>query len=108
MTSQPKTDDSKERNAFRAALDETNIYLLLYYGSDRGAFFVERDKAPPTEFPLEGETVVHVDWESGEDYAISVLCGAGSGAQMDVIENVGPFVDSRNEAIEEMKAVFEE
>lgn len=108
MTSQPKTDDSEERNAFRAALDETKIYMLLFYGSDSGAFFVERDKAPPTEFPLVDETIVYVDWESGEDYALSVYRGEGIGTQMEEIENPRTTVSNRNEVIEEIKAVFEE
>lgn len=98
----PLPDRADERGAIREELDGTDLYVLRYYGNQNSVFLVERDRAPPTEFAIKDEPIVAIDWEHGEDYALSVFRGGSTSGQSawEIVEEMTDFVDTRTEAVE--------
>lgn len=102
----PADEHSAERDAIRSELGGTDVYVLTYYGSEPMVALVERDKAPPTEYPSQGEKVVLVEWHGGKDWALSVAEGASTGWEL--VSELEEMHDSRSEAIEAAVDIFNE
>jgi len=101
-TDEPLADRADERDAIRDELDGTDLYVLRYYGNENSVFLVERDRAPPTEFAIEDEPIIAIDWEYGEDYALWVFRGGSTNGQStwEVVEETAEIADTRTEAVE--------
>jgi len=99
---EPLADRADERQAIRDKLEGTDLYILRYHGNTNSVFLVERDRAPPTEYAIEDEPIVAIDWEFDDDYALSVFRGgAGSGQrQWEAVDEMTEFVNTRSGAVE--------
>jgi hypothetical protein len=101
-TDGPLADRADERDAIRDELDGTDLYVLRYSGNTNSVFLVERDRAPPTEYAIEDEPIVAIDWERGEDYALLIFRGGSTSGQSawEIVEEMTDFVNTRTEAVE--------
>lgn len=101
---EPRSSPSDEREAIREELDGEDIHVLTYHGGQPSLALVQREKRPSTEFTLDSETVIILDWVDGEDYAISVAEGDGSTWEM--TDEVVETHDTREDAIQAAKGLF--
>jgi len=102
----PFNTPTAEREAIRDELEETDIYVLTYHGGESAVALVQREKAPPTEHSMRGETVVLVEWHGADDYAISVGEGNGSSG-WELTEELVEMAETREDAIAAAAEQFE-
>ena len=106
-STEPKTDNADERSAIRSELEETDMNILVFFGGEPAVTLANRET--PTEYPMDDEILVQIEWASGEDYALSVCqATSGTGVQWDLIDELVEIVDTRAEAIETAAQLFEE
>lgn len=101
----PLADSESERDEIRSELPD-GIFVLTYHGSEPHVALVDRDRAPPTEHPSRGETVVLVEWHGGEDYALSV--GKADGTGWELTDELVSTHRSRTSAIEAAAELFDD
>lgn len=79
-TEVPMEDPADERDAIRTELQGTSMNVLTWHGSEPHVALVDRDA--PSEYAIEGETVVLVEWYGEDDYALSVAEGGITGWEL--------------------------
>lgn len=106
----PRPNPSDERDVIRELLSERRIngrglHVLTWYGGEPMVALVNREQSPSTEYPSAGEQIVLIEWHEGEDYAVSLAEGDGTGWEMK--QELISIVKTREEAIEEAAEVLE-
>jgi len=106
-TDAPHAENSDERDAIREIVQESDLYVLVFYGSEPWIALVDRDKGPSTSHALPEERIAIIEWASeqpgyvAEGWGVSIATASDRQPNPDweMPEEPDKTFDDRSEAI---------